>query len=145
MNVPAPLAQPQAKIAVALKVEPLRTVVQTARNVVPENVSQTMPEIKHPVPEAQTVAAGYANIGIKTRTADRGLGAEIADVLLGSIADQAALQVGDVITAVDAKSIRNPTELTVALSTLPAGAKVKLSYRRRGYWQAETVVILPAQ
>ena len=69
-------------------------------------------------------------------------GAEITEVAPSSLASFAGLRVGDVINAVDGKTIKTPMELQSELSGIPAGSKVKLGYMVRGYWQAETVVIL---
>jgi PDZ domain-containing secreted protein len=52
------------------------------------------------------------------------------------------LRVGDVLDAVDGAAIKTPMDLAVELSNKPFGSKVKIGYVTRGYWQAETALIL---
>lgn len=69
-------------------------------------------------------------------------GAEIVQVLHGSVAEGAGLHAGDVINGVDGKTIGTPAELAAALSEKTAGAKVRLAFLVRGYWQSETNMVL---
>src|SRR4051812_11596259 len=59
-------------------------------------------------------------------------GVTIANVRPGSPADQAGLQVGDTITAMDGKPLKSGDELVNYISSLKPGTKEKLSYVRTG-------------
>jgi len=76
----------------------------------------------------------------------RGLeGAEIVEVVPGSVAEWAGLQPGDVINGIDGKTVRTPMELAAELSGRGTGEKVRLAYMVRGYWQTETAIVLGGQ
>ena len=72
-------------------------------------------------------------------------GAEIVEVVRGSVAGWAGLQPGDVINGIDGKTIRTPMELAAELSDRGAGEKIRLAYMVRGYWQTETTLVLGGQ
>jgi Do/DeqQ family serine protease len=68
------------------------------------------------------------NLGIKAGTT----GALVAEVLDGSPAAKAGIQAGDVITAVNGKSIRSDSELRNAIGLLRVGDRVNLDVLRDG-------------
>lgn len=84
----------------------------------------------------QIAALGLATVSGRVE------GAEIVEVVRGSVADWAGLQPGDVINGVEGKPVRNPMELTAELSGRAAGEKVRLTVMVRGYWQTETTLVL---
>jgi Do/DeqQ family serine protease len=59
-------------------------------------------------------------------------GAVVTQVNAGSPADGAGLQTGDVLTAIDGKTVRSSQDVRNAEGLLPLGAKVKLSVKRDG-------------
>lgn len=71
-----------------------------------------------------------------------GQGAEILDEAPNGVAALRGIHVGDVITSVDRKQVKNPMELAAALSGIAPGSTVRLGYMIRGQWQSETTVIL---
>ncbi len=72
-------------------------------------------------------------------------GAEVVEVVQGSVAGLAGLQPGDVINGIDGKTVRTPMELAAELSGRAAGEKVRLAFMARGLWQTERTVVLEAQ
>jgi S1-C subfamily serine protease len=60
------------------------------------------------------------SLGIRVQTTDIA-GAKVIEIISGSIAQRAGLNVGDVITAIDGKSVATPAELDAALSTQTLG------------------------
>ncbi|MFC4763883.1 Do family serine endopeptidase [Dyella koreensis] len=78
--------------------------------------------------ETQDITPRIAQVlGLKSTT-----GAVVTRVSSGSAADGADIQVGDVITAIDGKPLRNAQELRNAEGLLPVGSAVKLSVQRNG-------------
>ena len=75
-------------------------------------------------------------------TLARASGAEITDEEANGPAALAGLHPGDVITEVDGRTVKTPTELMAELSKRQAGDKVQLVYLIGGAWQAETVILL---
>ena len=59
-------------------------------------------------------------------------GAVVVRVAAGSAAEDADIETGDVITAIDGKPLRNAQELRNAEGLLPVGSTVKLSVQRNG-------------
>lgn len=67
------------------------------------------------------------SMNIKTES-----GAFISDVEKDSAADQGGLKSGDVITAIDGKSIEDTAELSAIIKTYPAGSTIKITIDRKG-------------
>lgn len=82
-------------------------------------------------------------LGVVVSTRKNG-GAEIRNVVSGSIGAFAGLQSGDVINSIDGKTVRTPMELAAEFTDRKAGEKITIGYLVAGWWQTETVVILPA-
>ncbi|HEX7814060.1 Do family serine endopeptidase [Dyella sp.] len=61
----------------------------------------------------------------------------------GSVAEQADVQTGDVITAIDGKPLKNPQELRNAEGLLPVGSSVKLTITRNGTSRDVTLKLTP--
>src|SRR3954462_1842270 len=68
-------------------------------------------------------------------------GVTVANVRPGSPADQAGLQVGDTITAMDGKPLKSGDDLVNYISSLKPGTKAKLNYVRNGKEGSTTVTI----
>ena len=59
-------------------------------------------------------------------------GAVVGTVTHGAPADKAGIRTGDVITAIDGKTIRNPSDLSLAVLTKRPGDEVKVELKRDG-------------
>ncbi|MGN6321195.1 MAG: DegQ family serine endoprotease [Dyella sp.] len=70
-------------------------------------------------------------------------GAVVTRVLPGSAADRAGFEVGDVITAVNGKTLHSSEELTNAIGLLPADSTVSLTALRNGASRKFTVQLTP--
>ncbi|BDU19963.1 Do family serine endopeptidase [Dyella sp. GSA-30] len=70
-------------------------------------------------------------------------GVVVTRVSNGSVADQADVQTGDVITAVDGKPLRNPQDLRNSEGLLPVGSSVKLTVTRGGTPRDITLKLTP--
>lgn len=70
-----------------------------------------------------------------------GDGALIQEVVSGGAADQAGLRNGDVVVAIDGRSISEATELTAAVREAAAGSKVSLTINRNGSIQDVDVTL----
>ena len=70
-------------------------------------------------------------------------GVVVTRVSNGSVADQADVQTGDVITAIDGKPLRSPQELRNAEGLLPVGSSVKLTITRSGTPRDITLKLTP--
>jgi putative serine protease PepD len=80
-----------------------------------------------------TSAAAFLGVSV----GDSNNGAVVQQVQAGSPADKAAIQVGDIITAVGSNSTAGSADVVAAVRTHKAGDKVKVSLVRNG--QAKTV------
>ena len=77
-----------------------------------------------------TVQHAYAGVSIGDTADDTG--AQVQRVVGGSPADKAGLQAGDVITAIDGKSISTADDLTALVNTYKPGDTAKLTVTRNG-------------
>jgi serine protease Do len=75
-------------------------------------------------------AAGGAALGVVLNAKSKSL--EVAEVNDKGGANEAGLQPGDVILAIDGKRVSKPEEISTALRKNKAGSIVKLSFRRKG-------------
>lgn len=75
-------------------------------------------------------AAGGAALGVVLNAKSKSL--EVAEVNDKGGANEAGLQPGDVISAIDGKRVSKPEEISTALLKNKAGSIVKLSFRRKG-------------
>jgi putative serine protease PepD len=86
----------------------------------------------------ETGKATRAFLGVSTATAaegpntEVGSGAEVVEVTPDSAADQAGIQVGDVVVAVGDRPVTTSTELTAAVRNEAPGSAVELTVRRGG-------------
>jgi serine protease Do len=70
-----------------------------------------------------------------------GNGVTLSNVIAGSPAAQAGLQVGDTITSIEGKPINSGDDLVSDISARKPGAKVKMSYVRNGKKDETTVTV----
>jgi serine protease Do len=70
-----------------------------------------------------------------------GSGVTVSDVVSGSPADQAGLKVGDTITSIEGKELKNGDDLVADIASRKPGSKVKLAFGRNGKKQDATVTI----
>jgi putative serine protease PepD len=82
----------------------------------------------------------HAYLGVQIGDAPNG-GAQVGAVTSGSPADKAGLQKGDVITAVDGKSVASANALTVAVGSHAVGDKVELTIQRNGTTKTITATL----
>jgi serine protease Do len=68
-------------------------------------------------------------------------GVTVSNVVAGSPADQAGLKVGDTITTVDGRPVKNGDELVADIASRKPGAKVSLGLVRDGKKQDATVTV----
>lgn len=92
----------------------------------------------------ELIASGKSHtpaLGVSLDTAYDGPGARIREVNAGGAAEQAGLEVGDVITTLAGRVIDSSTELVVAIRAHAPGETVVVDYTRDGK-DAETTVVL---
>ena len=100
---------------------------------IPSNTAQRIAEEIR-----ETGSATRAFLGVSARTqadgqnGEVGTGARIERVEPGSAAEDAGLQVGDVVTAVGDRPVTTSTELTAAVRSQAPGEEVALTVRRGG-------------
>lgn len=92
-----------------------------------------------PGPQRPSTPAAAPFLGVATRPVDNGL--EITQVVPGSGAAAAGLQVGDVITTFDGDPVTNPAQLASAVARQEPGDKVEVAYTRDGRTRTVTVTI----
>ncbi|HET7207461.1 MAG TPA: Do family serine endopeptidase [Terriglobales bacterium] len=68
-------------------------------------------------------------------------GVTISTVVAGSPADQAGLKVGDTITTIDGKTVKNGDELVADIASRKPGSKADIGFVRNGKKQSTTVTI----
>jgi putative serine protease PepD len=81
----------------------------------------------------------HALLGVSTQPADHGV--EVVDVSAGSAADDAGLQVGDVITKVDDQAVATPDDLATAIGAHQPGDEVTVHFTRDGAAKTATATL----
>jgi putative serine protease PepD len=87
-----------------------------------------------------TFTSGYFGVQVDSRT-DGGSGALVGEVVPGSSADRAGIQVGDVVVAVDGESISGWAALVATIRDLVPGDETTVSLMRDGEPLEVTVVV----
>jgi membrane-associated protease RseP (regulator of RpoE activity) len=82
-------------------------------------------------------------VGLTTTSAPTGSGALVTQVVPGGPADQAGLQPGDVITAVNARPIASPSDIGGAIDSQMVGSEVLFQVDRGGQLQTIGVTLEP--
>ncbi|MET0740594.1 MAG: trypsin-like peptidase domain-containing protein [Candidatus Nanopelagicales bacterium] len=86
--------------------------------------------------------ATHARLGVSVGSQDDGApGAVLGQVEAGSAAEQAGLQAGDVVTAVDGRVVEGPDGLVAAIRSMAPGEEVTLTYERNGETATTTVTL----
>ena len=92
---------------------------------------------------ADDVIAGktvqHAYLGVSVQDASAVAGAQVESVKSGSPAEQAGLKAGDIVTAIDGKSVANADDLTALVATYKPGDTAKLTVKRIGSTQTISV------
>jgi len=81
---------------------------------------------------------GRQLLGVAIEAADGG-GVTVVRVASGSPADDAGLEVGDVITEVDGESVDGPADFVLAIRSNDPGDEITITYERDGATTTETV------
>jgi len=87
--------------------------------------------IEFPAQENPAIARVYGS----------GNGVTIANVIAGTPAESAGLKVGDTITSIDGKPVKNGDELVADIASRKPGSKIDLSFIRNGKKQDATVTV----
>jgi putative serine protease PepD len=106
------------------------------------STSELLPTLDRLRAEAngETLTSGYFGIQIDPRT-DGGSGALVGDVVAGSAADRAGIEVGDVVIAVDGTSISGQAGLVATIRDLVPGDHTTVSLVRDGKPLEVTLVV----
>ncbi|WP_205697099.1 S1C family serine protease [Conexibacter sp. SYSU D00693] len=100
------------------------------------------------VPSLKTgTAIARPYLGVSTGETASGAGAQVASVEQGGPADDAGLEVGDVVTSVDGTAVSEPDDIAAAIARKAPGDRVTVQVRRGGGSQAVDVELgtRPAQ
>ena len=106
------------------------------------SAAELLPEIDQLRDQAngQTSASGYLGVQLDRRT-DGGSGALVSEVVSGSAADNAGIEVGDIVVAVDGKPITGQAGLIATIRSLAPGDKATVSLVREGEPREVSVVL----
>jgi putative serine protease PepD len=92
----------------------------------------------------KTPQAGFLGVSLSEATSGDP-GALVTDVTSGSPAASAGIQAGDLITAVDGKTVESPSDLTVIIMTMTPGTKATITVQRDGKTQQVEVTLAERQ
>ena len=97
------------------------------------SAAELLPEIDRLRDQANglTATSGYLGVQLDRRT-DGGSGALVSEIVVGSAAHKAGIQVGDVVTAVDGEPITGQAGLIATIRNLAPGDKTTVSIVRDG-------------
>lgn len=97
------------------------------------SVSELLPEIEalREAAEGTAIEQGFLGVGIEPRT-DGGRGAVVTDVDPGSPAEDAGIEVGDIVVAIDGTPLTGATDLAATIRDLDPGTVVVLTVVRDG-------------
>ncbi len=90
-------------------------------------------------PPITTPATGRPLLGVVVRDADNQGGAYVLRITGGRAADNAGIQIGDVIVSFDGKNITGANDLVNAVSSQRSGDDVAVAYQRNGDRHTVTV------
>ncbi|MCX7619236.1 MAG: trypsin-like peptidase domain-containing protein [Acidimicrobiales bacterium] len=100
---------------------------------------QTAKTIADKIQRGESLAKGYLGVETRPTSTDGRAGAQIARVLVGTPADKAGLEPGDLITAIDGNPVKNPTDLSARIAGHSPGDRVVLEVDRGG--QTRTIEV----
>jgi putative serine protease PepD len=90
--------------------------------------SDTVQRVAEALIDGEQVEHAYLGVSLS----DASAGAEVASVQSGSSADNAGLEAGDVITAIDGKAISTADDATTAINARAPGDQITLTITRGG-------------
>jgi len=94
---------------------------------VPSNtVRQVVPRLR----SGATIRRAY--LGVSSGTDNSGRGARVSAVVAGSPAEQGGIRSGDLITAIDGRSVRSSQDVIGAIASRGPGAEVAVEVQRAG-------------
>jgi putative serine protease PepD len=102
--------------------------------------SDTVQRVAHALIDGEQVEHAYLGVSLSDATArgapDRGSprqqGAEVASVRSGSPADEAGLEAGDVITAIEGETVSTADDATSAINAKSPGDQITVTITRSG-------------
>jgi S1-C subfamily serine protease len=83
----------------------------------------------------------HALLGVTTRANPDGAGAVVVSVQAGAAADEAGIEQGDVITALDGESVDGPQDLAARIARHQPGDEVTVEHQRDGESQTVDVTL----
>jgi putative serine protease PepD len=86
-------------------------------------------------------APEYAYLGVQVSRSTSPPGAELAEVIAGTPADEAGLEAGDVITKLDSTTIASPDDLSDVIDEKKPGDELEVTYVRDGETHTVTVTL----
>ena len=86
------------------------------------------------------VQHAFLGVGLADEAADGG-GVAIEEISEGGPADDAGLQSGDVIVAIDGDKVETPEDVRTAIDSHQPGDEIEVEVRRDGDTQTETVTL----
>ncbi len=100
-----------------------------------------------------TVQRGWLGVGIQDLDAEVAkamklegqTGALLTEVMPGTPAEKAGLQVGDLITAIDGEKLKNSNELRNKVAMIAPGTSIKVDFIREGKAQSANLKIAPRE
>ena len=85
------------------------------------------------------LVAPVAVLGVTTQTSADGV--VVTDITVGSGAETAGINAGDIITGVDGKAIKDQNQLGAAIRTHKPGETIKVTYDRNGQTQTVSAIL----
>jgi serine protease Do len=91
------------------------------------------------------IGISIRDLGVDLAAKESYQGAVIAEIASGSPAEQAGLQKGDIVKAVDGTPIRSASQLRNLIGLTPVGSRVELRFERNGAVRSASVEVGPAK
>lgn len=91
------------------------------------------------------IGISIRDLGVDLAAKESYQGALIAEIASGSPAEQAGLQKGDIVKAVDGTPIRSASQLRNLIGLTPVGSRVELRFERNGAARSASVEVGPAK
>ncbi|HEX8855666.1 MAG TPA: trypsin-like peptidase domain-containing protein [Thermoleophilaceae bacterium] len=105
---------------------------------VPSNtVRQVVPRLE----KGETIKRGYLGISTSAVSPNNPDGARVEKVEQGQPGERGGVQVGDVITKIDGRTVADSSDITAAVSAHAPGDKVKIEIERNGQHKTLTVTL----
>ena len=104
----------------------------------------SIPDVRLGVAEDGEMNDGEGELGISLReveTEENGKQVKIVDVFEASAAEEAGLQKGDIITAIDGKKVKSLSQLTHLIKANEPGESITIQYLRDGETQETTAIL----